>query len=396
MSPTCTHPRSRSLRRTASATCFTVASVGTTTSLTVTASSGCSRTRSTRYPAPTRKWVLRVSRSSSTAPAWRYRPSTSMTTSVTTPVVAGPVVAAPVVAGPVVAVPGRSMSTCRTTPSTDTDASVPRSGLNPSMNSPSSNARPTSRTERRCFLHRGQPRPRTRFAPLACHSWSGCSRHCHQSFLPVPATTSSGARSPFFVGCHSAPSCGCAATLLVTEARMPAQNGQPRRPWARLAFPRTSGEVCHSWSGPSAQRHHTGSGDPPRIWSGVRPPLRVGCHRCAPAGYRAAKLLVTDSCRPAQHGHPVKPFSSDLLMDAGPACQRWSSATGHAHARRRLERDPMVAGSTVFASVSHKARSAGTSTTAVSKRLPMPVMVRPPPPYARSSASGTAGSRTGR
>ncbi len=54
-----------------------------------------------------------------------------------------------------------------------------------------------------------------------------------------------------------------------------------------------------------------------------------------------------------------------ILMDAGPARHRWSSATGHRHAGSWLDLEPMPVGSVpscaAFASVSHNAIRSGMS-----------------------------------
>jgi len=49
----------------------------------------------------------------------------------------------------------------------------------------------------------GQPLPkRVRLSIALSHSWSSPSEHFHQYFLCDLATTWSGVREPFFVGCH--------------------------------------------------------------------------------------------------------------------------------------------------------------------------------------------------
>jgi len=51
----------------------------------------------------------------------------------------------------------------------------------------------------------GQPVPLpVRLLGGATHSWSGPLSHVHHTFLEDPATTWSGVRSPFLVGCHYA------------------------------------------------------------------------------------------------------------------------------------------------------------------------------------------------
>jgi hypothetical protein len=75
----------------------------------------------------------------------------------------------------------------------------------------------------------GQPLPpRVRLLSDAGHSWSRPLGQSHQTDLLDPATTCSGFRLPFLVGCHSRARYGKrAASELVTEAFFPPQNGQP-------------------------------------------------------------------------------------------------------------------------------------------------------------------------
>src|SRR2546426_287679 len=84
-----------------------------------------------------------------------------------------------------------------------------------------------------------------RLLTTACHSWSGPFGHFHQYFSADPATTLSGVRFPFFMGCHPAAIFGKEqASELVTETDFPAQNGQPV---GLVLFVRLLGAVCHSW-----------------------------------------------------------------------------------------------------------------------------------------------------
>jgi hypothetical protein len=86
--------------------------------------------------------------------------------------------------------------------------------------------------EGRCPAHIGQPTPpRVRLDTTACHAWSGPRAHSHHAFRPEPAGTCAGPRSPLRLGCHwSATSGNSAAREFVTEARRPAQAGQPVKP----------------------------------------------------------------------------------------------------------------------------------------------------------------------
>src|SRR5438874_12063332 len=77
-------------------------------------------------------------------------------------------------------------------------------------------------------LQEGQPASLyVRAFNLACHSWSALLGHCHQKSLFEPATTRSGVRVPFFVGCHCPAMSGKSEEReLVTETFRPAQYGQ--------------------------------------------------------------------------------------------------------------------------------------------------------------------------
>src|SRR5689334_6801061 len=57
----------------------------------------------------------------------------------------------------------------------------------------------------------GQPLPLVRLTTVASHSWDGSTEHCHQAFLLLPGTTSSGVKPPFLLGCHSAVRAGFTA-----------------------------------------------------------------------------------------------------------------------------------------------------------------------------------------
>jgi len=157
----------------------------------------------------------------------------------------------------------------------------------------------------------GQPFPPTREFSVACHSWSGPFGHIHHAFLAEPATIWSGARLPFFAGCHwAANSVSRKANELVAETFRPRQYGQPF-PQIRLTI-----EASHSWSGPFGHIHHAFLAEPARAWSGVRLPFFVGCHWAANSVSRKANELVAESFWPAQNGQPLPP-DVRLLIEAG-------------------------------------------------------------------------------
>ena len=158
---------------------------------------------------------------------------------------------------------------------------------------------------------------------LADHSWSGPSGHIHQTFLLLPATTSAGVRSPFFVGCHSAAiSEEKASSEFVTDTRCPAQHGHPLFDNVRSLI-----LADHSWSGPSGHIHQTFLLLPATTSAGVRSPFFVGCHSAAISEEKASSEFVIDTRCPAQHGHPV-PKCVRLTITAG---HSWSGPSGHIH-----------------------------------------------------------------
>jgi hypothetical protein len=143
------------------------------------------------------------------------------------------------------------------------------------------------------------------------------------------------------------------------DACLPAPAGQPTPASVRLTT-----TASHAWSGPRSQTHQAYAPVPAGTWSGVSSPLRVGCHWAATSGNRVAREFVTDTCRPAHAGQPVKPFASEFASDAGPAYHRWSSATGHRHQHRCDDRCPTTDGEAGrFASTSHSASWSGWSAT---------------------------------
>ena len=75
--------------------------------------------------------------------------------------------------------------------------------------------------------------------------------HSHQHFRLLLDVTSSGVKSAFSTGCHSATVLGeTAARLLVAHTRRPEQNGHPEPPNVLLSAP-----VAHSWPGCAAHFH---------------------------------------------------------------------------------------------------------------------------------------------
>ncbi len=162
-------------------------------------------------------------------------------------------------------------------------------------------------------------------ATLACHSWSDTSGHCHQAFVPDPATTKVGEMPPFLVGCHWAAMSGNnAARELVTDACSPLQNGQPL---LVDGFVRLFGVVCHSWSGPLEHFHQTMVTDPAVTLSGVRSPFLVGCHSSAIPGKSEIKEFSPETFFPAQYGQPTPPLVR-LYNTASHSC---SASLGHCH-----------------------------------------------------------------
>ena len=84
--------------------------------------------------------------------------------------------------------------------------------------------------------------------------------------------------------------------------------------------------AAHSWSGPFGHFHQIFFLDPATMSAGPRSSFLVGCHSFAISGNRLAKLLVTETCRPAQHGHPFP-----LVRLYSLACHSWSGPLGHFH-----------------------------------------------------------------
>src|SRR5262249_29553662 len=155
---------------------------------------------------------------------------------------------------------------------------------------------------------------------FACHSWSVPLRHFHHTLASELATTLSGKRFPFLVGCH------CAATVgnreareLVTETFRPAQHGQPV---GLDLCARSATFACHSWSGPFGHFHQTFLLHPGITWSGVKLPFRDGCHSATSSGKSAASDFVIETFCPAQQGHP---FPRVRLLIA--ASHSWDGST---------------------------------------------------------------------
>src|SRR5262249_23139725 len=139
-----------------------------------------------------------------------------------------------------------------------------------------------------------------------CAKPSGPLEHCHQTCSFDPATTSSGVRFPFLVGCHCAAMPGKRdASELVTETLCPVQKGHFLSGF-RLSV-REWTEACHSWSRPLAHSHQTRKPDRATTLLGVRSPFFVGCHSAAMPGKSEAKELVIETFRPLQYGQPCCP-----------------------------------------------------------------------------------------
>src|SRR4029077_8395501 len=123
-------------------------------------------------------------------------------------------------------------------------------------------------------------------------SCSGSFWHCHQTFKCEAATTLSGVKSVFLLGCHSAATCGkTVARELVIETFFPAQYGHP----VGFSFVRETAEARHSWSEPAWHFHQKFLLEPATTWFGVTSPFCVGCHSAATLGNIDAREFVTDT-----------------------------------------------------------------------------------------------------
>src|SRR5213594_902185 len=121
--------------------------------------------------------------------------------------------------------------------------------------------------------HLGQPLPDTRLLISASHSWSGFTRHCHQTLSPLPGLTISGRRAPFFLLCHSRATSGLRTARDVwILARVRAHMGHP------LPFTRSAITADQTWRGLTRQRHQTLLLLPALTASGVRWPFFSVCH----------------------------------------------------------------------------------------------------------------------
>jgi hypothetical protein len=91
---------------------------------------------------------------------------------------------------------------------------------------------------------------RTRRSNASSQTWSAPPGHFHQTARVEVATTSSGRRRRFLVGCHCSANAGKRVrSEFVTDARRFEQNGhEPRTRVATVAD--------HSWSGPFGHFHH--------------------------------------------------------------------------------------------------------------------------------------------
>jgi hypothetical protein len=147
----------------------------------------------------------------------------------------------------------------------------------------------------------GQPlRCCTRDAIATYHSCDGSRAQSHHAFLEDPAGTSQ-AETSFRASCHSRAISGSSApSEFVRDTRRFLQNGQPDR--SRV---RSRSEPAQTCSSPFGHFHQTTRVEPATIRSGESAPFRVGCHSATTSGKHVARLLVTETRRPAQNGHPV-------------------------------------------------------------------------------------------
>jgi hypothetical protein len=156
--------------------------------------------------------------------------------------------------------------------------------------------------------------------------------------------------SPFLVGCHCAATSGVrVARLLATETFLPLQHEQPQPLSTRI-----EGFACHSWSRPMSHRH--------QYFLCVSPVL-VGCHYAATSGARVARLLVTDTFRPLQHGQPV-PWPT---RSVGLASHLWTGPASHRHQYLVPDRDTTSAG--IMSQILVKCDCAATSGARVARLL---------------------------
>lgn len=98
-------------------------------------------------------------------------------------------------------------------------------------------------------------------------------RHCHQTFLRLPAVTILGVNWPFSVGCHWAATFGSTVSrsLKPGQTFRPAQKGHPAPSLlleVTVAF--------HAW--PRGQSHQTFRLLLGETFSGLRAPFLSGCH----------------------------------------------------------------------------------------------------------------------
>ena len=121
--------------------------------------------------------------------------------------------------------------------------------------------------------------------------------------------------------------------------------------------------VSHSWSSATSHFHQNFLSVPATTLSGVTSPFLVGCHWAAMSGNFPARLLVTDNCRPEQHGQPT-PLLVRLFATAS---HSWSSATSHFH--QNLLFDPATTSAAVRSPFLVRCHCAATSGNRVSKLL---------------------------
>ena len=145
--------------------------------------------------------------------------------------------------------------------------------------------------------HAGHPVPlRVRLATVALHTCAESLAQRHHAACFEAATTLSGLRAPFRVGCHSAASSGKrAASVLSWATRRLAQNGQPSSIVARAWQ-----VVRQTWSFATGHTHQTWCVLPTITSPGHSRPFFEGCHCAASSGRSVARLLLGATATCAQ------------------------------------------------------------------------------------------------
>mmetsp|Transcript_1146 Transcript_1146/g.2300 ORF Transcript_1146/g.2300 Transcript_1146/m.2300 type:complete len:311 (+) Transcript_1146:578-1510(+) len=144
---------------------------------------------------------------------------------------------------------------------------------------------------------------------------------------------------PFSPPSETRPSCddtsglelSAAAAAVPRSLRPPAARRRPRKPNERSSTDRAGGRspvrelmaLRHTWSSATGQLHQTATGAEARTLPGVAVPFLVLCHCAAIAGATVWRQFVTETCTPAQHGHPfLRQFAIEELHS-------WSGPLGH-------------------------------------------------------------------